>query len=488
MKNNQPDRIKLVIFSFLVLLSYSSCGDKDLEPVIKTDADDIDVTDDDWSEDVMEEDAVEEDPDEEEVVRHCVGSDTLNLQFKDWRGNLVEGVVVALRCLDDQFETVSDEDGIASFENVDITSQTVDFTYVYSGEPEFFDAVGSFLGVGGSRPIPDPLSLTLIQNDDDYSWMEGPVSHSLLGSWILTNTYPSDGFNMTQGSSYGQLSMVGENLKMAVFECESSGESLEPFGYSLIDYDFLMGAVEGPEANAEPAAFESATIQLQFDISEDSPLHDRSTDIEHFGYGSVFVHALDSAGRFHLAGITTSWEKGDTMDTLEVAWVPDEIEAAEAIDVYARISDPAYQASIHLPDDPELWLSHTFYDLPEIPGFDAEPISFSGEIEINHPEWASMVSFFLAFFLETFDKGWEISVHPETVSFSLSSLPWPSSIDRSDFFHLEEDNCWEYGWITATASDDDPFNNYIYWTDPAWRDEHWTSVSHRIYRDFECPE
>ncbi|MFH1435405.1 MAG: hypothetical protein ABIJ56_06785, partial [Pseudomonadota bacterium] len=95
-------------------------------------------------------DAADVGPEAELPPVHCSGSDTLRIEFKDLDENTVEGIPVALKCGDDQFEATSNGSGQVSFDNLDLAAVPVDFTYIHD------NMARSVVGLGGARTVPDP--------------------------------------------------------------------------------------------------------------------------------------------------------------------------------------------------------------------------------------------------------------------------------------------------------------------------------------------
>jgi hypothetical protein len=441
--------------------------DPDLTEDVQPDQQDVDA------QDIPAEDVVTDDT----TPVSCAGSETLTLQFSDYEGNPVSGIPVALKCGTDVFDTTSDAGGLASFGSLDL-SNTMDVTYIYDRMAR------SILGLAGTRTVPDPLPLTVGEPPEETVMiMRGGVTHNQTDSIVIvTSDVDAD---ITRVDRYELRSTLGTGHPMSVLEYTTTGTTATPVGYSLMTYDFTAEGSPGPDVSAAAATFETKTVMLDFDLRSDSPLRNRLLASDEEVYpnrliAGIRIWSADAEDRAWLAGLTTNWNKGDTQDTLEVAWMQSALDAADSVYPSALILDPNYMyyISLSLPDDPGSWpSSFTVHDTPQIPGLSpTTPIPFDHAITVDHPGWARTIGFHIRLssgsgVLGNADFVWSVVTHPETGSFSFASLPWPSGVPYSDVIP----NLTLFVGVTGVAYDADPYDGYILWTDEEWYSQHFQS-------------
>jgi hypothetical protein len=415
----------------------------------------------------------------DETPSGCSGSDTLHLAFKDTQGDPVEGIPVALRCAGAISEAVSDASGTASFSNLDLAAVPVDFTYVHEGKAR------TILGLGGSRTVPDPFPITVGEvPTEDNRRMSGNVTHAQSGSYVLI-TSGADA-TVAMQDVYEMRSPMGTGLPMSVLEFTSTGSVATPIGYSLIEYDYSSTDTTGPDATAASTTFQTASVQLNYDIRPGSPLEQRAAAADtgtstNRTYTGLRLWAADASDHAWIVGLTTSWTMGSNTDTLVFTWAPSGMAGAAEYYPGALIYDPNYMyyASLQLPDDPSTWSSsYTIHDLPRIPeATPSTPVPFDQVFNVEHPDWARTVSYHIrlsgsAGVVGDVDFMWTVLIHPEIMYFSFSDLPLPSSVQPSDIVPSLN----PYLGVSAVAYDADPYENYVLWTDDQWASNHYQSA------------
>jgi len=407
----------------------------------------------------------------------CNGSGTLTLAFSDLSGAPVQGIPVALRCGDRVLEATSDAGGLATFSGLDL-SVAVDTTYVYN------NLARSMLGLGGSRTVPSPFPITVGEEPPvDVRVVDGSVTHAQPDSWVIvTSGYDAD---VTNQDTYEFRSPIGTAIPMSVLEYTSTGSTATPIGYSLTTYDTPAEGDPGPAASAAAATFESKSVMLHFDIRSDSPLRNRLIATDEGSYpnrtlAGIRYWAADASENMWIVGLTTFWNKGDADDTLTFHWIQSAIDGAADTYPSLLVIDPNYMyyVSMPLPEDPDAWpASFTVNDTPQIAGINpTTPVPFDHTFPVDHPAWASMVSLHIRLSSSSGVLGnepflWSVLTHPETTSFSFSSLPWPSTVPMGDVIP----NLTLFAGVVGVAYDADPYGNYILWTDDAWAEDHYTS-------------
>ena len=424
-------------------------------------------------------DGTDVEPEGELPPVHCSGSDTLRIEFKDFDENTVEGIPVALKCGDDQFEATSDSSGLVSFDNLDLAAIPVDFTYIHDNRAR------SFVGLGGARTVPDPLPIIVGEEEDPpTTQMRGDTVHNEEGSWVVITT--DFAYRLTTEDRYEVRTGIGTDLPMSILEYTTTGPVATPIGYAFTRYDTPETGVDGPEANAPAYTFTNTSLRLDYDLRTGSPLSERllSSDEDTYPnrlYTGVRIWGGDDQDNIWICGLTTQWATTETADTLHVAYAPAGL--SEATDVYASVLllDPSYMyyVNVQLPDDPSTWPEAIdVHDTPEIPGASTPvAIGFDEPITVDYPEWASTISYHIRSSSSAGVMGdplymWTVRTHPETGSFKFSDLPWPSTVEYSSVLMPVT----TFIGIVGIAYDADPYEGYVLWTDDEWGTDHYLSV------------
>lgn len=474
---------------FISILAYYACDDKNLEPVTKTDADNVDAADQDFiGDEVFEEDSEEIQEEEEiEIPEHCSGSDTLRLEFKDDDGNLLEGVHVALKCLNDQFETNTNENGIASFGNLDLAAFPVDITGVHE------KSAYTLTDIGGSRTVPDPLPIFLwleeyvVDPVPDTVRMQGNIIRNQPGSWVLMSIGEYTQIADDNDETYSFNLIPATNLPLSAIEYTLEDEVATPIAFSLIRFDVPGEGEPGPDVAPIPVTFHTASLEVVFDLRADSPLNDARQSFLDFRDGFV----LDSRDRCGIqiiasdnddgcwrehwlncwrGGLTTSWTPGASSHTLEVAWVEEAVAGAPLVENYLYIYGSNILSSsawANLPDNPETWSPVIIHDAPDIieRSFEEYPdIVFEEDLSIRIPAGVQLVRYNLDAVLEEERHHWLIETPSERTIMNFSKLPWPHAVDQIEFLGRHPG----IGGLTLTMQgssfDVDLFDSYVYWT------------------------
>lgn len=461
-------------------LLMAGCGGKDKKT---EDADaDPDAIEDPAGEDVTpDETDPTGDPTEEEPAGPCAGTDTVTIQALNLNtDDPIEGVVFALRCQDEVWEATTGSDGLVSFAGLDITSNTVDFTAIHDG------MAASMLGYGGSRAVPDPLPLHFGQQEfEDIEIMSGDVTHTTYMNYHFL-ALEGGARQITSVTRYELGSPVDTDLRMFAFEYSTDGDTATMIGYDVITYDFPTGGGDGPAVDFTSAGtgWGSDSIALTFDIGTESVFRTmvapRDTDWSRQYQGIMFQGKWELE-RWTFFGFTTSWTGDwDAGVTAEVAWAPEGFTlSGEDVVTALLLFNPTFSAWYHgrLPTDPSTWTSHTVHDFPAMAGFTGTTNAFDTEITVSYPttgtgalmQYHVRASGRYAIPTDGVEVYWVILTHPETTSFRLTDVVWPSTVAYSDVIPSEE--TLRIGYQAGTY-DADPYDGYAAFTDPDWGMDH----------------
>jgi hypothetical protein len=440
-----------------------------------------DVSDDDAPADPAVDDGLDE------PLQHCSGTDTLTLRYVDPDANPMPGLDVALTCLDDRQEGVTDEDGRIEFVNLDLAGFPVAVTAV--GENFAY----TLTDIGGSRPVPEVLQMPLTV----MSWLaapgghdlQGPIVHSQPGSWVMVSvpTY-QEIFN---GDRYSLVfSPEGTRIPMSALEFSLEGNTATPIGFSFQRYDSPPEGEDGPSVVPEPAEFERAQVTVSYDVGPDSPLN--MPDWEDFRREQEGVHmrAFDANESSWRVGITTTWTRGETQDTLDFAWVPADLSEAARTEAYVQLTSvySGYLAYAFLRGEPSTWTAVTVHDPPDLVDRESlDIVPFEVELLVNVPARVDLVRYQVHSFGLDSENIWFIERPPENDTLELSAFPWPTTASQMEFLYYDPDNL-PYMWIQGMAYDVDPFENYEHWVDPAWDAEHYLSMAMTQWIDVDLPK
>ena len=191
---------------------------------------------------------------------------------------------------------------------------------------------------------------------------------------------------------------------------------------------------------------------------------------------------------FVQAGITTAWSRGAGEDVLTVSWVPAAL-TEEPMAVLQVAAEDGFWLSSTYPDWPlDPATSIAVRDVPELPGLDpADAVGMGTIIEASYPEWGSIMSV-NAYFSDGFgafaqNVRWSVLIPPEGASFSFDSLPFPASADLEAVFPSAISD-YRLG-IAAIESTEDPWIDYVGWTEENWWEDRFVARTVDGRRAFE---
>jgi hypothetical protein len=489
MKKHQKPSCGAALFALIVSLFTLGC-DTNVDPVGPGDgAEDPDA---EVPEDVdMDEEGgpeIETDPaEEEEPVLPCTGGESLTLLYLDLEGNPVPDLAVALDSGGRILEGTTDAAGSVTFEGLDFCNVPVHVTCV--GENYAY----TLTDIGAMGFVPDPLPITL----EVINWVIIPEMRSLSGNVVHSESGSNMIFSIpgttrpVAGDRYEFLfGLVGTNLHMSVMEYRGEPEARVPIGYALLSYDTPAEGVDGPDVEPQPAEFQIASVRLEYDISPDSPFHEpRLTDPMQEG---IFMRPGYNHEDMWNVGFQTAWTRGEGFDTLEAAWTEEAM--SEAVDPNFEVNVWAYHGDgkplwekLKLPENPDAWDSVTVHDAAEYANAEqsrdpAEAEAFDFEFSIDVHSSLQVVRHMIS----AYDKYWHVEGPAQRSTVSFASLPWPSSIDRSEFFANPDLQSMDL-ILEAASFDQDPFNNYVRWSTGQWRYRHYKSVTWALSYHLQLP-
>jgi hypothetical protein len=420
-----------------------------------------------------------EDAVEEELPASCEGDDSLVLEFLYPDGSPVAGVPAALSCLGEQRTAPSGPGGLVTFGNLDL-SHTVDFTFVHES------TAYTVVGAGGTRELPEPL--TFVVDDPEAAEpdpvpMEGDIVRSTADSWVAIASYAPH-WVQTQQDRYEVYTPEETDLTLVAIEYTSDGDTAVPLGYLIVDYDAPTGGADGPtlDFTSPDGTLDSVEVTVDYDLVADSPLTDFVLPVDAGAHSTRLSTGLrivgyDELDRFMMYGLTMSWTSG-TSDVLDVAYIAEGVTASTSIagELILEDEDRNYLYLHNLSTDPATWTSVTVHDLPQLPGLDVStPVYFATEIPVSFPSWTDAVmqyhireQGFWGVLDMSEEMRWNVTVHPETASFTFDDLPWPDSVAWEDVLPPAS---YRFGAI-ASHYEDDPYVDYRLWDDE-WSDANW---------------
>jgi hypothetical protein len=480
MKKHQKPSCGAALFALIVSLFTLGC-DTNVDPVGPGDgAEDPDAEvpeDGDMDEEGGPE--IETDPaEEEEPFLPCTGGESLTLLYLDLEGNPVADLAVALDSGGRILEGTTDAAGSVTFEGLDFCNVPVHVTCVGEGYAY------TLTDIGAMGFVPDPLTITL----EVIFWVIFPETRSMSGNAIHSVSGSGMIFSIpgvTKGVSVDRYDLlygfVGTNLHMSVMEFTGEPEARVPIGYTLLRYDTPAEGVDGPEVECQPAEFQTASVRLYYDIAPDSPFQE--PHLTNPMQEGIFM----SPGYGHedswSVGFQTTWTRGEDFDTLEAAWTDEAL--AEVVDPNFYVCVAAYPGGGHslfvwlrLPGDPEAWDAVTVHDAADytnavtsIDPAHATPFDFEYSYEV--PADFQVVIHFLS----AYDKWWYVERPADRSTINFASMPWPSSVDQSEFFANPDMESMDFA-LMASSFDQNPFNGYVLWSTRQWQYHHRRSHSY----------
>lgn len=191
-------------------------------------------------------------------------------------------------------------------------------------------------------------------------------------------------------------------------------------------------------------------------------------------------------------GFQISWTRGEDYDTLEAAWTEEAI--SEAADLNAHVSVWAYRepwgplwVRLRLPADPDAWESVTLHDAAEYTNArqslnPEDAVAFDFEFTLA----ASPALHIIRHRITTYDHAWFIETPSERTAITFTSMPWPSSMDRSEFFANSEAESMDI-ILEGMSFDEDPFSHYVRWSGTQWHRDHYQSTTAAIGYPLQFP-
>jgi len=450
-----------------------------------------DVPSDTANEDLLQDTVSDDGPDDEPVPQHCSGSDTLTLRYVDPEGNPVPDLAVALACLDDRYEGVTNGDGRISFDGLDLAG----FPVAVTCASETF--AYTLTDIGGPRPVSEILQIPLhVMTCSEGGWgveLQGSIVRTQPGSWVIVSSaLHSEMFN---GDTYHLLpTPVGTDLPLSAMELTIEGSVATPLAAAFLRYDSPPEGENGPQIVLEPAVFDRAQILVNYDVGDESPLNEPDwEDFSRAGEGA-YLRAFESDDITWLAGFATSWIRGGTQDTMEIAWTQDLL--AEAIRSTAHVeifsssltSGPWYMANAELRGDPSTWTAVTIHDPPDLADRESlETVPFDEELLVNIPARVDLVVYMVYSFGLDSTNCWFIQTPRERSTIRFSSFPWPTQVPQRPFLSPDPSHLPEV-MIGGAAYDADPFEQYVLWNDLAWSWDHFVSSAVAQFIEVELPK
>ncbi|HOX44424.1 MAG TPA: hypothetical protein PK668_12545 [Myxococcota bacterium] len=404
----------------------------------------------------------------------CAGSETLNVVFLTAGSEApLAGIPVAIRCLDQTYEAESDASGRVSFPGLALGQRTFSLTFLQPGS-----YARSIVGLGGGRPLPDPLVIHRPDDGPAYSWMRGDCSHLEAGSYLWI--YGSIWMNYSLTGRYGLNSLYATGQRLVAVEYTSDGSTATPLGFARVDYDWL-GTGDGPTIAPEASVLPTATLQLDFELAADSPVKDATLPSDGPDGSNRVLTGVMLWGP--LTGFTSSWTGDWTSAVVEVAYVPDALAGRQSayLDLWDDQSEDWYYR-LALPLDPATWTSVTVPDLPAIQGIaPGGTLDMHTPIPVELPAWATQAA--LQYSIRQVAAGadvyrWAVIVFPEVGSFTLADVAWPSSVPLGDYLPAGAD--LRMGPTVATW-DEDPYAQCKVCWDSVFRDASRTWMVNESY-------
>ncbi len=460
----------------------SNGGDQDTSVVTDTMDDTAQDTATDTAQDMATEDTADDTLEEPESPATCAGPDSITLEFLHPDESPVAGIPVALKCLDQVRTAPSGPDGRVTFANLDLESIPVDFTFVDGG------AAYSLVGVGGMRAVPDPFTFYVEDPeapvDPDPVLMTGDIIRSVADSWVAIATTAPHWLEIEE-DRYEIYTVDATGLTLVAIEYTSTGDQALPLGYLMVGYDTPDAGTDGPtlDFTSPDGTLDDADLTLTYDLAAGSPLStilkpsDEASPPTRLDTGMRII-GYDASGDFLMYGFTTGWTGDFSTDTLEVAYIDAGLAASTSIAGELIFEDPgrAFIYVHNLTTDPSTWTTLAIHDLPGLPGFSVStPVTFATEIQVVFPGWtgAAMqyhirLDGYWGVLSYADELRWNVTVHPETTSFSFGELPWPESVPIRDVL---APGSYHFG-ATSAHYTDDPYVDYRIWDDD-WADASW---------------
>jgi hypothetical protein len=433
MEDVMSKKIVLVLISFLVL-HFGCNGDNGDEDTLS----DPDVPD---AVDADSDDAGTE-PDPVEVEEELPACPALTIAYQDFDEEPLAGLSVILEAGGLSAEGQTDSDGRVTLEGVDTCTRSAVATAV--GET----FAHTMTDLGPWDPAPDPLVITVKMTgipDPPSLHFSGPLQRTQDGSSVLVSA-SSWGGPVSPGDSdtYSAFRYEGEtNLPLSAFEYTLGLEDwlAVPSAYAFMRFDVPAEGDDGPEIVLEAAAFLQASVEITYDIATDSVFQDIAFDDMNRGSRGLRLQARDEAGNPWLAGFTTQWVDGEETDVVTVQWTEAALaEAAEqflTLSVEGRISPsgPYCQMTLNLPPNPsdEDTFTATVYDPVMFTGvLEPDPMAFEEEHALTvAPVYDTL--WFIIVAGSTSREVWNVEAPASRTNINLSSLPWPSDVNLSEF-------------------------------------------------------